>query len=254
MNPYKIFILKYARREAYSSELILGDTQHLRTELAYYLWVVTNGEHTVGLDMGFTEATSQRRKRQWLRDPRALMDDIHIDPKTLQHVVISHMHWDHVGNYEMFPRARFYLQEREMAFWTGRQVRQKTFNRSIEVEDVAALIRCNYDGRMALADGTREIVPGVKVHGIGGGHTAGIQILEVETASGPAVLAADAAHLYRNLKENVPFTTLHDIPHYVDGFDLMRGLAKDEDHILPGHDAEVMRRYRNQSDFVAVME
>lgn len=254
MKPYTVYILKYARRDATSSELILGDTQRLPTELIYYMWVVTNGEHTVSLDMGFTEETSRRRKRQWLREPRALMDDIHIDPKTIQHVVISHMHWDHVGNYAMFPRATFYLQEREMAFWTGKHVRQKTFNRSIEVEDVAALIRFNYEGRLAFANGSREIVPGVTVHGVGGGHTAGIQILEVETASGRAVLAADAAHLYRNLKESVPFTTLHDIPQYMDGFDLMRRLAKDQEHILPGHDGEVMRRYRNLSDYVAVME
>ena len=254
MAPYKVYILKYARREATSSELILGDTQHIKTELVYYMWVITNGEHTVALDMGFTEDTCKKRKRQWLRDPTALMDDVRIDPASIEHVIISHMHWDHVGNYALYPRARFYLQEKEVAFWTGRQAKRKFFNRSIEVEDVAALMRFNMEGRLGIVNGTREIVPGIRVHGVGGGHTAGIQIVEVETASGPAVLAADAAHLYRNLKEQVPFTTLHDVPVYMDGFELMRGLVHDEGRILPGHDGEVMRRFKNLTDHVAVMD
>ena len=30
------------------------------------------------------------------------------------------MHWDHAGNYDLFPNARYHIQDTEMAYATGR--------------------------------------------------------------------------------------------------------------------------------------
>ena len=35
-------------------------------------------------------------------------------------VIITHMHYDHAGNHGLFPNARYHLQDREMAYCTGR--------------------------------------------------------------------------------------------------------------------------------------
>jgi hypothetical protein len=37
-------------------------------------------------------------------------------------VVITHMQYDHAGNIALFPRARFHVQDAEMAFCTGRSM------------------------------------------------------------------------------------------------------------------------------------
>jgi glyoxylase-like metal-dependent hydrolase (beta-lactamase superfamily II) len=140
-----------------------------------------------------------------------------------------------------------------MAFWTGKNAKYPFTNKSIEVEDETAMVRLAYDGRMEMVDGTREIVPGIRVHRVRG-HTKGMQIVSVAAASGPTVIASDAAHTYRNLAENKPFPTLHDVPHFIDGFEQIRRLAQDDQHILPGHDGAVMRRHKNVSDLVAVLE
>jgi len=254
MNPYKIYIMQYARRDATTSQLLLGDYHNAPYEMGYFMWALSNGEHTVVVDMGFTEATcAEREGRIWVGDPAARMDSIGIDPAKVEHVIVTHMHYDHVGNYALFPKATFYLQEDEMAFWTGRYVKYEVFNQAINVEDTVALVRLNYDGRISFCQGTREIVPGVTVHRVSG-HTKGMQIVEVATASGTAVVASDASHVYRNFQEYTPFTILHDIPGTLDGFELMRRLADREDLILPGHDPEVMKRYPAAADGVAVME
>jgi glyoxylase-like metal-dependent hydrolase (beta-lactamase superfamily II) len=203
--------------------------------------------------MGSTESSITRRGRFWKQDPAALLDQVGLDAKKVQHVVISHMHWDHAGNYELFPRARFYLQEDEMSFWTGKYARYPIFNKAVDVEDVCALIRYNYDGRLDLLSGSREIVPGVTVHRVGG-HTKGIQVVEVQTASGTAVIASDASSNYQLLRTNTPGPIICDVPGYLEGFELMRKLAKDERHILPGHDMEVMRVNPRVSELIAVLE
>ncbi len=253
MQPYKIYIMQYARRDASTSELLLGDYHNAPYEMGYYMWALSNGEHTVVVDMGFTEEVGTSRGRTWVAEPAANLDAVKIDPAKVEHVIITHMHYDHVGNHELFPKATFYVQEDEMAFWTGRHVKYKVFNQAIHVDDVVALVRCNYAGRLVFVQGTAEVVPGVKVHRVGG-HTKGMQIVEVATARGAAVVASDASHVYRNYQENTPFTILHDVPGMLDGFELMRRLASSEDLILPGHDPEVMNRYPAVAEGIAVLE
>jgi glyoxylase-like metal-dependent hydrolase (beta-lactamase superfamily II) len=161
--------------------------------------------------------------------------------------VLSHFHYDHVGNYALFPRATFYVQDEEMAFYTGRHAALPAFRRSVEVDDVCALVRLNYQGRIAFVDGGREIVPGVAVRKVGG-HTPGMQIVTVDHAKGKAVVASDASHYYRNLEESIPFNTLHDLPGMYGAFDVIRQVASSPDLVIPGHDPVVLDRLRPVGD------
>jgi glyoxylase-like metal-dependent hydrolase (beta-lactamase superfamily II) len=253
MKPYKIHIMKYAERDVTSSVAFLGDPHMAPMGMDYFMWALSNGEHTVVVDMGFTEQICRERERTWVADPAARLDAVGIDPAQVEHVIISHMHWDHVGNYALFPKATFYIQEDEMAFYTGRYVKYPSFRRSIVVEDVLSLVRFNYAGRIGFCRGSEDIVPGVKVHRVSG-HTMGMQIVEVATASGTAVLASDASHYYRNYQEYLPFSTLHDIPGMLDGFELIRRLADREELIVPGHDPEVLKRIPLVEEGIALLE
>ena len=49
--------------------------------------------------------------------------------------------------------------------------------------------------RVTFHSGDGEVAPGVTVHRVGG-HSDGLQVVRVETARGPVVLASDAAHYY----------------------------------------------------------
>jgi len=139
------------------------------------------------------------------------------------------------------------VQDAEMAFYTGRHAAMPAFRHSVEVDDVCALVRLNYEGRLVFVDGAREIVPGISVHKVGG-HTAGMQIVTVDHAKGQAVVASDAAHYYRNFEERIPFNTLHDLPGMYRAFDRIRELAGDEELVIPGHDPLVLERLRRVAD------
>ena len=43
-----------------------------------------------------------------------------VQPDKVDHVIATHMHWDHAGNYDLFPNARYHIQDAEMAYATGR--------------------------------------------------------------------------------------------------------------------------------------
>ena len=59
-----------------------------------------------------------------------------IDVNAVEDVILTHLHYDHAGNFDRFPNARFHLQEREMAYATGRYMRYPRLSHSFEVEDV----------------------------------------------------------------------------------------------------------------------
>jgi glyoxylase-like metal-dependent hydrolase (beta-lactamase superfamily II) len=213
----------------------------------YFVWALTNGTHTVVVDLGFTEPVGTRRGRQFLRCPSRGLAEIGVDASSVEHVILTHFHYDHVGNYALFPRATFHVQAAEMAFYTGRSGPQPAFRHSIEVDDLCALLRLNYDGRVRFVDGEDDVVDGIRVHHVGG-HTAGMQITTVATARGQAVVASDASHYYRNLEARLPFNTLHDLPGMYRAFDRIGQLADSPDLVIPGHDPLVLERLRPVAD------
>lgn len=245
--PYRIYAVRYAHRQCTTSECFYGDYHASPMAMDYFVWALTNGTETVVVDLGFTEAVGTRRGRQFLRCPGKGLAALGIDCTAVQHVILSHFHYDHVGNYALFPHATFYVQDAEMAFYTGRHASLGGFRHSIEVDDVCALVRLNYEGRLAFVDGSREIVPGIAVHHVGG-HTAGMQIVTVTHARGQAVVASDASHYYRNFSERSPFNTLHDLPRMYAAFATIRELASSEDLVLPGHDPLVLERLTTVGD------
>src|SRR5499425_1015402 len=159
--PYRIHAVRYAHRKCTSSEAFYGDYHASPMTMDYFVWALTNGTQTVVVDLGFTEEVGTRRGRQFLRCPSKGLALLDIDCTKVEHVILSHFHYDHVGCYALFPNATFYIQDAEMNFYTGRYVRQAAFRNSIEVDDVLALVRFNYEGRVVFIDGEKEIIPGI---------------------------------------------------------------------------------------------
>ncbi len=242
-NAYRIYAVQYAERETNSSEVFYGDHRHDPMTMAYFVWVITDGNRSVVVDLGFTEPVGTRRGRNFLRSPGDGLQALGIDPRTVERVIVTHFHYDHTGNHALFPNATFSIQDAEMRFWTGRHGRKSGFVRSLELDDLLAFVRYNYEGRVQFVDGEAEILPGIRALRVGG-HTAGMQIVSVETARGRAVLASDASHYYANLENDLPFNTLHDLPGCYNAFTRIRELAAAPELILPGHDPLVAERLR----------
>jgi glyoxylase-like metal-dependent hydrolase (beta-lactamase superfamily II) len=165
-----------------------------------------------------------------------------VEAKTVKDVVITHLHYDHVGNFDLFPAATFHLQDDELIYATGRHMSHPVFSGAFDVEDVVGMVRNVYRGRVRFHDGDAELFPGVSVHLIGG-HTKGLQVVRVATRRGWLVLASDASHFYANMEQERPFPIVYSVADMVQGYGRLRELAESPAHIVPGHDPEVLRRY-----------
>lgn len=243
MAQYELFALRYATREARRTDHFIGGDPHDGPmPMDYYIWVASSDERTVVIDCGFTAEVGARRNRKLLRAPDEALRLLNVDPASVQDVILTHLHYDHVGGFEAFPNARFHLQEPEIHYATGHYMSHPQLAHSFEVEDVCGIVRLNYAQRIVFHDGPADVAPGITLHAAGG-HSAGLQFVRVNTARGWVVVASDVAHYYENLESRRPFTTAFHIGQMLDGFEALLALAPTPAHIVPGHDPLVMQRY-----------
>lgn len=240
---YEVFAVRYATREIRRKDNFLGGDPHdAPMPMDYFVWVIRNAQRTFVVDVGFSAVVGAQRKRTYLRTPREGLAFLGIDSHEVKDVIVSHMHYDHVGTLQDFPKAQFHLQDKEMAYATGRYMGNHQFSHGIEIDDVVEMVRSVFKDRVTFHDGASEIAPGVSVHHIGG-HTMGIQCVRVFTQRGWMVLASDCTHYYEHIETNRFFRSVFNVGDMLDGYQTMKGLAESIKHIIPGHDPLVMKRY-----------
>ena len=88
----------------------------------YFVWAVVGHDRTWVIDTGFDVGDAERRGRRLVRSVSEALALIGVDAATATDVVITHLHYDHVGGFAQFPAARFHVQDREMAYATGRHM------------------------------------------------------------------------------------------------------------------------------------
>ena len=244
---YEVYAIKYAHHERRASENFIGGDPHDGPmPLDYFVWLLRGDGRDIVVDTGFSAAMALKRGRQHLRCPTEGLRLLGVDCREVKDVVVTHLHYDHVGNFDLFPAATLHLQELEMQYATGRYMCEECFRGAFEVEDVVGMVRRVYAGRVRFHDGDAELCPGISLHLIGG-HTMGLQALRVATRRGQVVLASDASHFYANMEQVRPFPIVWSVAGMVDGYRRLRELADSPGHIIPGHDPLVLERYRAPS-------
>jgi len=244
VTPWEVFAIRYGRNDnaKRSINFIGGDTHDAPMPLDYFVWAIRQGSRTLILDTGFDEPMGTKRNRQFLRSPAVGLKAIGVEPEQVGDVILSHLHYDHCGNYDMFPAAKYHVQDIEMAYCTGRCMCHDGLRGPFEEDDVVAMVRKVYARRVVFHDGVGEVAEGVTVHHVGG-HSKGLQITRVWTRRGWMVLASDASHFYANMETGRAFPILHSHEDTLKGYDTMRRLASAPNAIIPGHDPLVLARY-----------
>ena len=240
---YEVYAIKYAHHERTASQNFLGGDPHDGPmPLDYFVWLVRGEGREFLVDTGFNAAAAARRQRLLLRPVEQALSLMGVEPGAVRDVVITHLHYDHVGNFDLFPRATFHLQDLEMQFATGRCMCHEPMRHAFDVEDVVGMVRSVYAGRVRFHAGDAQLAPGISVHLIGG-HTMGLQVVRIATRRGHVVLASDASHYYANMGERRPFPIVYNVADMMEGWGKLLALADSAAHVIPGHDPLVLERY-----------
>lgn len=145
-------------------------------------------------------------------------------------LVLSHLHFDHANNIDLFPRARIVISAAEWDY-ASKPAREDIF--------VATAVRNGLArARVTLVEGDGEIVPGLR-HLSAPGHTPGHIALAYTAGDGAHItLAADAVKTAREAMSGIA-----DIEFDSRGraSETIRMLVSGSDIIVPGHHPEIHR-------------
>ena len=244
-SEYEVFALRYAYRNDnnasstfYRFELYKEPEKQYPVD--YFFWVVRGEHRTVLVDCGYTRARALERGRTLTASPTELMARIGVDPESVDHVVLSHMHWDHTGNVGLFPNATFSLARREFEFWTGPYADRPCLALALGDPELEAVKKLEQQGRLFLIEeDTHELYPGIRLI-TSPGHTPGQLITDVTTPTGSVVLASDALHYSDEMSLDRPFHVFTDLEGMYRTYGLLRSLsARPGTSVIPGHDPAV---------------
>jgi hypothetical protein len=159
---YQIFSLCFARSKARRApdNFLMRDIHDGPMPLDYNFWILQNAHRIVLVDTGFGPRASGERGRPLDIDPLEALRRLGIDPDGIEDIVLTHLHYDHAGNIGRFAKARFHIQDAEVAFATGRCMCEPQLRWAFDVEDVTTLVRHTFAERVCFHDGDAAPLPG----------------------------------------------------------------------------------------------
>jgi glyoxylase-like metal-dependent hydrolase (beta-lactamase superfamily II) len=257
--PYEVIAVRYGTLTARKSQLYhryeAYSEADAEVEMAYYFWILRAGGETILVDTGFDPLVGARRGRTCLCPPLDALRLVGVEPESVSAVIVTHLHYDHIGNLDAFPHAELVVPRREFEFWTGPAAARFQFASHVEAPEVALLADARRAGRVRLTDGVEEIFEGITARSVGG-HSPGQQVTVVSALAGDVVLASDAVHFYEEFELDRPFGVIADLEQMYAAYDLLRELVAAEGAVLvPGHDPAVLSRFPAldlQTDGIAV--
>lgn len=186
-----------------------------KVRLNFGCYLLTNGDHTVMVDAGMGPKAGEGMVTGLMP---AAVDSLGISRDSVDTVIYSHMHYDHIGGSRddrgrvIFPRATHVFHEKEWSFWSTADTDGGRAARSIVQPMIDA-------GRVDLLDKDTEVVSGITaVESFG--HTPGHLTVSIISDGTRTLIGGDVS--------NHPFQVEH--PHWslpVDNDPVKAGRTRD---------------------------
>lgn len=164
-----------------------------------HCWLVQNGETNLLVDSGMAEIGMIRDRLKidgWGGGHDALRRALAregLTPDDIDYVVLTHMHFDHADNLDLFPKACVVVQRQELFAAIDPVPSQRIFYWK---SSIANLQERKRPAALRLIDGDVDLLPGIRLLNLPS-HTEGMQIVIVSTEKGRAALVSDLGDHYR---------------------------------------------------------
>jgi len=161
-----------------------------------------------------------------------------VKPEQISKVILSHLHWDHCWNLDLFPQAKVYVQKKEINYAVA------PVEGSQDVRMYGALPECGTPGwfegwsQMVRVDGDVEIMPGINVI-LTPGHSPGSQCVLVDTKEGKYLLPGDFIPKFENFRDGVPNGIIGNMYDWFASYHRIKNLTP---NCLPAHDMGILDR------------
>ncbi len=240
---YRIYPLRNGVCKLAGNHAFHGGNNAETYEYALYIWLVLGGQKPILIDAGLTNVEEMNRGAAHVLREHITQDESEhslvqlrkfgLEPEDIGHVLITHLHFDHVDDLPNYTGAKVYVGRKE---WVGATTRAPSWGHGPMLHEFLNNPECKR--RLVLVE-DEQVLPGIESFWIGG-HTPGSMAYRVNTAHGKAVLTGDTVPLLANFERNAPpgvFTSLDECKAAL-------GKIRDKaDVVLPSHDPATVNRW-----------
>ena len=223
-----------------------------------HVWLAQNGRNNVLIDSGMAaiEVITKRLKiNGWGGGHEALTRVLAgegLAPGDIDHIVLTHGHFDHADNLDLFPDACVVLQRDELHHAADPVPSQRNFYWQ---STLGNLVQRKRPGQIRTLDGDAELFDGFRVLKVPS-HTPGMQVPLLTTEKGIVAIASDLGDHYRYWFPADPRATDHPQRSLSDAFltgnirseserDWQSAMARVRAHsdiVVPAHDFRIPKR------------
>lgn len=227
-----------------------------------HVWLVTDGKQHFLVDSGMTDIA---RIEEMLKVSgwggghemlRKRLAEHGLTPDDISHVILTHMHFDHADNLELFPNATVVVQKDELFHAIDPTPSHRPFfKRHIQSE----ILGRKRPAGLMLVDGDVDFVEGIQILKVPS-HTPGMQVPIVTTAKGKAALVSDLGDHYKYWYPADPRATRKPVRYLSDTFmagpirseserdwcAAMRRVLDHADIVVPAHDFRIPKYMPNE--------
>jgi glyoxylase-like metal-dependent hydrolase (beta-lactamase superfamily II) len=214
MAKYSIWVLEYARMEELAvGQVLYGAYNRGTLRLPFCYTLIKGPDFATLVDVGYNDVDHGRvlteicKISNW-RSPHSVLAECGLSPDLISHVFITHAHFDHMGGTDFFPKATFYIQERELSKWIwamslGRKFRW--LSEAIDPGDILRVVELARQGRLVCVEGAREdVLPSIDLYPAHESHTPGSQYVVIRNdgkreSNDAWVMAGDLIYQFDNL-------------------------------------------------------
>jgi glyoxylase-like metal-dependent hydrolase (beta-lactamase superfamily II) len=233
---YRIYPLRNGVCKIAGNHAYYGGDNNETYDFALYIWLILGGDKPILVDAGLTNVEEMNRgAAHVLREPitqdksesgTAQLRKFGLTPEDIGHVLITHLHFDHVDDLLSYKNAKVYIGKKE---WEMATTSAPTWGHGKIMHEFSNTPSCRE--RLVLVE-DQEVLPGIESFWVGG-HTPGSMAYRVNTAHGKAVLTGDTISLLGNFEKNIPLGIFSDRQECIAAMKKIREMA---DIVLPSHD------------------
>ena len=145
-------------------------------------------------------------------------------------MIVTHLHYDHCGGNEFFPKATMVIHSKEWRAGHMKVMQDAGVYNPVDFEQMISVMHLTGEQDL-FGDGTVVVFPTP-------GHTPGHQSMRVKLASGDVVLAADCCYLKQPLDAMHLPKFSYDAGQMRESLSLLRRLQTGGARIFFGHDPD----------------
>ncbi len=193
-QKYELYAIKYGESKFISKNIFYNDKENKYYDFSWLFYLIKISDKIILIDTGFSDKYLADQFNIKLTDPIYLLKKLKIEPENVTDIILTHSHFDHIGNINKFINANIFIEKNELDY----------FFKYSDLKPIKEFLKNNK--KIITFDKLITLYNIINIKKIGG-HTIGSSIVELNFKEKHYMIIGDECYLNENINLKIPVGT-----------------------------------------------